>query len=244
MGGRTDHDVAMSEEKLVVFLELVVAHFAEDLAWLRNIPPQIRVTVYDKSLAHRHPGARLLPNVGREAHTYLHHILARYDTLAPLTIFCQGKPFDHVFDFRKTLREWVQKPDPIEDFQWLGHIIDTDDARGRRLFVPWSKNHDGHELDIAAFHRALFGHDGPEAYVFRLGAHFAATPKCIQRRPREFYQRALQLSVEFPDAAHCFERSWDRVFGVTGIDLKWLAGRQTVYLKPIRRLENEVETLL
>jgi len=227
-----------------VFLELVVAHFAEDLSWLRNIPPPIRVTVYDKSLAHRHPDARLLPNVGREAHTYLHHIVARYDTLSPLTIFSQGKPFDHAFDFRNTLREWVRAPDQVEEFQWLGHIIDTDDARGQRLFVPWSKNDDGHELDLSGFHRVLFGDDGPPEYVFRLGAHFAATPQCIRSRPRAFYQRALQISIEFPDAAHCFERSWDKVFGVAGIDLEWLAGRPTVYLKPIRRLENESEAPL
>jgi hypothetical protein len=45
--------------------------------------------------------------------------------------------------------------------------------------------------------------------------------------------------VDFPDAAHCFERTWDKVFGVAGVDLDWLGGRQTVYLKPIRRLEED-----
>ncbi|HEX8832632.1 MAG TPA: DUF3431 domain-containing protein, partial [Abditibacteriaceae bacterium] len=135
-------------------LELVVARYKEDLGWLRNISQRIRVTVYDKHPDNPHPGAICLPNVGREAHTYLHHIITRYDTLAPLTVFCQGKPFDHAFDFRKTLREWAQNPEQVTGFRWLGHIIDTDDARGLRLFVPWSKNDDGHELDINGFHRA------------------------------------------------------------------------------------------
>jgi hypothetical protein len=221
--------------------ELVVARYAEDLAWLRNIPPQIRVTVYDKNSDHPHPGGISLPNIGREAHTYLHHIVKRYDTLAPLTVFCQGKPFDHAFDFRKTLRELTQAPTAVADFRWLGHIIDTDDKFGRTLFVPWSKNEDRHELDVAGFHRALFGHEGPEEYVFQLGAQFAATPELIRRRPIEFYQHALDVSTSFPDAAHCFERTWDRVFGVAGVDLEWLADRKTVYLKPIRRLEIEAE---
>ncbi len=74
--------------------ELVVARYAEDLAWVRNIPPQIRVTVYDKNGDAPYPGAIRLPNVGREAHTYLHHIVKRYDTLAPLTI--AGRPWSGV----------------------------------------------------------------------------------------------------------------------------------------------------
>jgi hypothetical protein len=220
-------------------LELVVARYCEDLAWLRNIPPQIQVTVYDKNARETHPDSLQLPNIGREAHTYLHHIVTRYQSLAPWTIFCQGKPFDHVFDFHQTLRELAASPEPTAEFLWLGHIIDTDDAYGRRLFVPWSKNEDCHELNIDAFHRALFGCAGPDEYVFRLGAHFLAAAHLIRLRPLSFYERALQLSIEFPDAAHCFERSWDKVFGVEGVDARWMDGRQTVYLKPIRRLHDK-----
>jgi hypothetical protein len=215
-------------------IELVAARYLEDLAWLRNIPPQIRATVYDKNPEAPAPGAIQLPNVGREAHTYLHHIVTRYDTLAPLTIFVQGKPFDHVFDLRKTLRELVQAPH-IDVFRWLGHIIDTDTSDGA-LFKTWSKNPEGGGIDIAGFHRVLFGVEGPEEYVFYLGAHFIVTSELVRSRPLEFYQRALQLSVEFPEGAHCFERTWDKVFGVQGIDLNWLNGRKTVYLKPVRKL--------
>lgn len=211
-------------------LELVVARYLEDLSWLRNIPPQIRATIYDKS-----PSGNL-ENVGREAHTYLHHICARYDSLAPTTLFCQGKPFDHCFDFRRTLRELVQKPFQ-EQFHWLGHIIDTDDARGLTLFVPWSKNPGRNELDLKGFHRALFGSDGPDEYLFQLGGQFIASRELILARPLDFYRLALQISTEFPDAAHCFERSWDKVFGVVGVDLAAMNGAKTRYLKPVRRLE-------
>ena len=222
-----------------MFIELVVARYYEDISWLNNIPPQIRVTIYDKNLHAPHPNALRLPNIGREAHTYLHHIVTRWETLSPLTVFCQGKPFDHAFDFHRTLRELARAPEAVADFRWLGHIIDTDDARGMRLFVPWSKNDDGHELDLHGFHQALFGNAGPEKYVFQLGAQFAVTEALIRSRSLNFYQRALQIASEFPDAAHCFERSWDKVFDVIGVDLVWLSGRETVYLKPVRRLEIE-----
>ena len=224
-------------KRKIVFIELVVARYREDISWLNNIPPQIRVTIYDKNPDAPHSNALVLPNIGREAHTYLHHITTRWETLSPLTVFCQGKPFDHAFDFHRTLRELARAPEAVADFQWLGHIIDTDDARGQRLFVNWSKNDDGHELDLHGFHRALFGDDGPEKYVFQLGAQFIITEALIRSRPLDFYRRALRVASEFPDAAHCFERSWDKVFGVTGVDLAWLNERETVYLKPVRRLK-------
>ena len=221
-------------------IELVVARYREDLSWLRNIPPAISPCVYDKS-----PDGNL-PNVGREAHTYLHHICENYDVLAEFTVFAQGKPFDHAFDFHQTLRAIAATPGDVAAsngaaaFRWLGHIIDTDDENGARLFATWSKNNGDERLDMNGFHRALFGIDGPAKYSFRLGAQFIASRDLIRSRSLDFWRRALQISLDFPDAAHCYERSWDRVFGVEGIDLEWLAGRETVYLKPIKRLKSEL----
>ena len=216
--------------------ELVVAHYTEDLNWLRNLPAGLQKTLYTKgpNPSPEHP-ATSLPNVGREAHTYLHHLVNRYEDLAEWTIFCQGKPFDHAYDFKKFLREFVANHTQREpEFRWLGHLIDTDDWRGHRLFRPWSKNDDGRGLDMRGFHRALFGTDGPQLYTFALGAQFAVHRDLVRRQPRSFYERALVVSTSFLDAAHCFERSWDRVFGVVGLDPNWLAGRQTVYLKPMK----------
>lgn len=119
-------------------------------------------------------------------------------------------------------------------FYWLGHLIDTDDNQGQRLFQPWSKNEDGRGLDLVGFHRALFDNDGPPLYTFVLGAQFAIHRNLLQQKPVSFYERALEVSVSFPDAAHCFERSWDRVFDVVGLDPDWLDGRLTVQLKPMK----------
>jgi hypothetical protein len=219
-------------------VEVVVARYTEELNWLRKRPAALRVTVYDKSPDLSAGDATLtLPNVGREAHTYLYHIVSRYNSLADWTVFCQGKPFDHAFDFKKSLQALTADPDTFmagKPFRWLGHLIDTDDNRGERLFQPWSKNDDGRGLDLLSFHRALFDTDGPELYTFVLGAQFIAHRDLIQQQPLSFYERALAVSMTFPDAAHCYERSWDRVLGVTGIDSDWLAGRQTVYLKPMK----------
>jgi hypothetical protein len=213
-------------------LQVVVARYREDLSWLRNIAAGIEAIVYDKGPAPL-PRAVPLENVGREAHTYLHHICERYDDLADVTVFCQGKPFDHAFHFHQTLRDLAENPNAAPAFRWLGHIVDTDSSDGR-LFRAWSKNDRGVGLDLAGFHRAMWGTEGPDEYAFFLGGQFLVRRALILARPRAFYEHARRVSLDFPDAAHCFERCWDRVFDVTGAASEILRGRKTAHLKRIK----------
>ncbi len=218
-------------------LELVVARHRENLNWLRRVPKKFRVTIYDKGGHHdaKHP----LPNVGREAHTYLHHIVTRYDDLAELTVFAQGKPFDHVSTFHAILRELAAGnglPATHAHFRWLGFIIDWDDATGSHLFQNWSKNTEKIPLRMDEFSRTLWHKPALKKIVFYPGANFIASRELIRQQPRKFYERTLEIAADFPDAAHCFERCWDRVFGVEGIPEEFRGRPLPVYLKPIRRL--------
>lgn len=217
-------------------LELVVARHREDLRWLKRVPRDVRLTVYDKS-GEAAAGHHALPNVGREAQTYLHHIVRRYDDLADWTVFVQGKPFDHAPDLHKRLRAWVEGRERIGPFRWLGFLVDWDDARGGRLFQNWSKNPERRPLDMTGFARAL-GEEafGRAPFVFFGGAQFAVSRETIRARPLSFYERARSVSESFPNAAHCFERVWDRVFGVDGLPVELRDRPLPIYLKPIRRL--------
>lgn len=214
--------------------ELVVAHYEEDLAWLKRVPREFRMSIYDKGDGAS--GGIRLPNEGRESHTYLHHLVDRYDSLADLTVFVQGHPFDHAPDLHKKLRAYTDGTELVSDFFWLGFLADTDDPRGRRLFVPWSKNPEGHELQLEEFHRELFGAAGPDSYRFFAGAQFAVARGAVHNRQRDFYRKAADISVRFPLAPHCFERCWDRVFGCDGTAGRLPEGQMTAYFKPIRRL--------
>lgn len=215
-------------------LELVVAHYREDLRWLRRVPRAFRVTVYDKGDSY--PGATRLENVGDEAHAYLHHVVTRYESLADITVFCQGKPFDHVPDFHRRLRRLASGRDEPAGFKWLGFIVDYDDPEGTRLFQAWSKNRDGRELKTAALWRELWDEAPPERLVFYPGAHFMVAAETVHRQPVAFYRRALDISARLADAGHCLERCWDRVFGCDGIPAEYRDRELPVYLRPIRRL--------
>jgi len=217
-------------------LELVVARHNEDLAWLRRVPRDFIVTIYNKGdeIPETHP----LPNVGREAHTYLHHLAERYETLAGVTVFVQGHPFDHAPDLHERLRALAGGQERVNDFHWLGFLADTDDARGRRLFVPWSKNPQRMELQLGDFHRELFHQSGPDLYRFFAGAQFAVTRDAARRRTADFFRRGRDLAVDFPLAPHCFERCWDRVFAADGTAGRLPEDQMTAYFKPIKRLQS------
>ena len=72
-------------------IEVVVAHYNVDLTWIPSYAniAGLKFTVYSKGATGKET-AVALPNVGRESHTYLTHIVNNYDQLAPWTVFTQG----------------------------------------------------------------------------------------------------------------------------------------------------------
>mmetsp|Transcript_81456 Transcript_81456/g.214863 ORF Transcript_81456/g.214863 Transcript_81456/m.214863 type:complete len:326 (-) Transcript_81456:105-1082(-) len=86
---------ACAVDKDPLRIEIVLAHFKEDLSWVRQYTAKehIDVTVYTKS---ENPpdvaGATILrlPNEGRESQSYLYHIVNHYHELADWTVFSQA----------------------------------------------------------------------------------------------------------------------------------------------------------
>ncbi len=92
---------------------LVIARYKEDLSWLLKTPNDIQITVYNKGpeitdlrVSKRIGEIIRLRNVGREADTYLNHLLQNQGKVDARgwTIFCQGDPFTHSTDFLKLLQ--------------------------------------------------------------------------------------------------------------------------------------------
>ena len=231
-------------------IELVVARHEEDLRWLRRVPPSFRISVYNKGISealpeslHGREGVSVLslPNVGREAHSYLTHLIARYDSLAAVTIFCQGRPFDHAPDLHDRLVALAARKETPTPFLWYGFLEDTDDPKGQRLFVPWSKNPERTELATGTLYEELFGDISPDLFFFRGGAQFAVSREGVRNRSWAFYERALEACLADPLTPHSLERFWDRFFGDPFIDPSMLGPDGTRYLKKIRRLEPDAE---
>ena len=217
-------------------LEVVVCRCGEDLGWLRNLPARVRVTVYEKTQppAASWPCSHPLPNIGREAHAWLHHLVERYESLADWTVFAQGHPFDHAPDMHPFIRRLASGETPPADFLWLGFLWETDDSHGHPTFVHWTKNPERRELDLNGFFQALWGEPVPDLLRYVGGGQFALSRAAARRRPPAFYRKALELAGSFPDAAHAFERTWDRVFLAPPLDPSLFGPSGMRLLKPVK----------
>jgi hypothetical protein len=228
------------------FLELVVARYEEDLRWLRRVPASFRISIYNKGVSPALPESLLerggvtvtaLPNMGREAHSYLTHLINHHDSPAGITVFCQGRPFDHAPDLHDRLHALAEGIETPEPFLWYGFLEESDDPHGRRLFVPWSKNPAREELATGRIFERLFENPSPDLFHFRGGAQFAVSRAGVTWRSKGFYEKARNICTTELLAPHSLERLWDRFFGNPIIDPVTLGSEGTRYLKKIRRLE-------
>lgn len=191
-------DLASHVDSQLASAQVVVAKYREDISWLKSCPHQ--PVVYDKSgEAGPHVG---LPNVGREAHTFAHHVAANYDRLPEVTFFVQGKPFDHVPNILDEFKK------PTSRFRALGpHRMIT--------------GHDGDSchrgLPVKSLYESLTGRACPSEITFAPGACFVAHRSTLQRYPKTWWLNleALLASLETQGThAWAMERIWAAVLTV------------------------------
>lgn len=200
--------------------EIVVARYREDVSWTAGLG--FPVTVYDKSGT---PGPLSLPNIGRETHTYLSHILRRYDALARHTVFIQAAPFDHMppgttpADFAARIAQNVRLGLRFTGFAAFKLKCDRL-GRPHDLADPAKHGHRpgfGKDIPLGDVYARLFAGPVPETFLVPApaGMLFVARER-ILFHSREFYRQALDLIASDPDDAanigHAFERLWQVVF--------------------------------
>lgn len=103
---------------------VVIARYSEDLQWIKLIPKDFEVFVYNKGQPISSPDVLSRadhvierPNVGRESETYLHHMLEHVKNGDGYTVFSQAEPFSHSPDFIRLLEKW-QEWAPVQPMSW------------------------------------------------------------------------------------------------------------------------------
>lgn len=215
-------------------LDVVIAHYSTDthpepLDWLvqlHKVRPDARIYVYYKGDVpcipdgvHVHAVCQL-PNVGRESHTYLHHILQHYgtnsvaqNTFAQNTLFTQGAPLEHrparelYGEFLAGAQSGLYPPTPGALFAptWRnvgGSIKESVGGTDGGIGDWWGHVFEKHE-------------PFPGRLLVIWAAIFNVSRDRILRRPRAFYERAIVTVAHQvnPEEGHYFERSWGNVFG-------------------------------
>ena len=155
-----------------------------------------------------------LPNVGRESHTYLYHIIQNYDTLANRTLFIQGRiddhkllpiieyfiPNDFVGKLTKNNINYIKSPIKHEG-KYLKELIIGSMKRSKYTPYEWI-NKIG--IDISKI----------KEFDMVWGANFCVSKELIYKKPKAFYEDIIKY-VHYhinPEEGHFFERSWYLIF--------------------------------
>lgn len=222
-------------------VDVVVAHYKEDLFWLNPYLKKIdRLYLYckdpdlcRKGLPENMQGARLiiknLPNEGREANTYLHHIINHYDTFSDRTVFTLAslnnnwmRKLSFIFSLTETIpvTSFVKPQnmkDGIKDFKFLSHTVvarslgDGYTSKNTPIklaeYQPldsWMRHYFGYDL-CSANYRIGIGHHG---------AIFSVKRENIRKFPLKLYKRLLLANsgADSMEAGYYMERIWRFMF--------------------------------
>lgn len=186
---------------------LVVAKYQEDVSWLSQLQAGFNIIVYDKFDPNAdHP----LPNVGREAHTYIHHIIQNYDNLSTINIFIQAYPFQHSANFIDKLHRLTDKT----RFADLSDIV-IEDFHGKELEKFFFKLFPGYEF--------------PKNSCVKANAMFAVHKSRIYYHDLNFYKEIYKSFGDCPIPKYCFdegglqpfimERLWSFIFAGPMLEL-------------------------
>lgn len=207
-------------------MEIVIAHYSEDLSWLGDDARSC--TIYSKGGEKNAPPCPhiAIPNIGREGQTFLHHIIERYDSLADVTLFLQGRVDDHFSITFDEVKERARNTEPGQITTFPYRDLETFDHWDG---IPWTEYPSWKKWSLMPrFLRAartpreywqIFfpGEDVPASLGFQPGALFAARKDSIQRHPRSFYQLVMQeffsgdMAQINPETGHLMERFWQGI---------------------------------
>lgn len=207
--------------------EIVIASFNENTSWIDNILPGSIVFEYNKNNKH---GVERLPNIGREAHTYLHHICKQYGNFSDYIFFFQGYPFDHAGECLNIINGnnavWNSKVQMYFDGYWgyahnsIGTMWKLDPSLQfngdclscRNDGYPHCNDFPNNMLPIKEIWEQLFETPIPDSLEFIPGCQFQVHKDLIYNKPIEFWEKLYNMSQTVEYFPWIFERIAPYVF--------------------------------
>ena len=189
-------------------MKIVISRYNENIDWANGIDNCI---IYNKGITPVttiHPVIPL-PNVGREGHTYLHHIIMNYDKLDDYTVFLQGFPFDHTPQLEYIIND-IKNKVYQENASFSYTIISKD------IFtITLDDNcYYGHSLSKEVYPKVFGKEKAEHEFIFGAGAQFIVSKEAILSRTKDFYKniaKLLDYSVN-PVEGFVIERFWHMIF--------------------------------
>ncbi len=202
---------------------IIVSRYNEDISWLEEYE-DFNIYIYNK-------GANIetklsnkvlsLPNVGRESHTWIYHIVRNYNNLDAVNIFLQGrvddlgiKAFTNPKNYLVKTKKYgfsASRMGLLGPLHWKKNVgIEKD----KRYQTKWERGEISRSSKgFREFAKNLF----PKIPIFvatSYGGCFAVTNKKIQKYNLSFYEDILRILEKHPNPieGHFMERLWCYLF--------------------------------
>lgn len=215
--------------------EIVISHYQENLDWVFKIPSShySKLTIYNKGTPKDYSkfvniGAVIhtLPNVGREVHTYLHHIIKNYDNLSDLTVFLPGsvasfsqkKEQYNIISYLQNQNESIVMG--IRDDKYIEDELKTFSIDEYEVTNAENrKENSSTKLEpawIRPFGKWLKVHfPGEKLTCSTQKGVFSAAKGDIQKRSIDFYKDLIQeVETQNPEEVHYIERTWHLILSL------------------------------
>ena len=214
-------------------IELVIARFQEDLSWVKELPDVFsKIVIYNKGnpIEIEIPKSEIhvLPNLGRDTHSYLYHVTNNYNNLADVTIFTLGSAWSRT-DKKVKLLEVIENVTKLKtsfmcntytDQQHIynSYFFQTDEYKITNeenfKYNPDTKIDLCEERPLVNWFLKYFPNERIHSVSYL--SIFAASKEDIHKRSVEFYKMFVdKLAIQKnPEVCHYFERVWKNVFSI------------------------------
>jgi hypothetical protein len=183
-------------------MEFVIAVYNEDISWVEENEINSSSCIYlkmEREVKDIYKSVEKLPNVGREGHTFLYHIIKNYESLADVTVFTQGR----ISDQCPNLVSKSIELNGSKNYEILGLTYNiTNFSCIHHVGIP-----------IREVCETLF-ENPPSCFSFSVGAFMYVPKELILSKPKQFYERCLKILEKDinPIEGFIFERIWGLIF--------------------------------
>lgn len=166
---------------------IIVAHYKDDISWTSEYS---NLVLLQKGV--------YIDNLGREPSTYVKYIVSNYDKLIGSYLFLQGNPLDHIDNSQIV---FTKLP-----FYWLP-------TKNRTNLVCTMNGNPHDNVDIRKFLSDIGIPYDKNEIMFNGCCLFEVTADRIKERPKEFYEKLLEVLMRDEKACYAFERCVKLIFG-------------------------------
>jgi hypothetical protein len=187
---------------------LVVAKYRENIDWVINAG--VPYTIYNKDQECSDPRFINLPNIGREAHTYLHYIVTNYYNLPDYVFFSEGnclsnRPLESRESFESLYSE-------INNFRGMPRVK----PMGTRVVERIEGDQSCYELNlnVVRIYEKLFKAEKTE-FVYYIGGQLIVPRSRIIFHSYNFYKQIYDNISDIRGAGYCawtLERLWPYIY--------------------------------